>query len=55
VHRIQSNFNILLTVYPNLIMVFYQLDAQILYFNTLITSLYVFQGLLCSSSGGRIV
>ena len=34
---------------------FYQLDAQILYFNTLITSLYMFQALLCSSSGGHIV
>jgi len=33
---------------------FYQLGAQILYLNTLITSLYMFQALLCSSSGGRI-
>ena len=35
---------------------FYQLGAQILYFNTLITrtSLYMFRALLCSSSGGQI-
>ena len=32
----------------------YQLDAKILYFNTLITSLYMFRALLCSSSGGKI-
>jgi hypothetical protein len=32
---------------------FYQLDAQILYFNTFITFLYMFQALLCSSSGGQ--
>ena len=40
------------TLYNN--SVFYQLDAQILYFNTLITSLYMFRALLCSSSGGQI-
>jgi len=34
---------------------FYQLDANILYFNTLITFLYMFQALLYSSSGGQIV
>ena len=34
---------------------FYQLDAQILYFNTFITFLYMFRALLCSSSGGQIV
>ena len=33
---------------------FYQLDAQILYFNTFITLLYMFRALLCSSSGGQI-
>ena len=33
----------------------YQLDAQILYFITFITSLYMFRALLCSSSGGQIV
>jgi len=32
---------------------FYQLDAHILYFNTFITFLYMFQALLCSSSGGQ--
>jgi len=36
-------------------LVFYQLDAQILYFNTFITFLYMFRALLCSSSGGQIV
>ena len=34
---------------------FYQLDAQFLYFNTLIIFLYMFRALLCSSSGGQIV
>ena len=35
---------------------FYQLDAQILYFlNTFITFLSMFRALLCSSSGGQIV
>ena len=34
---------------------FYQLDAQILCFNTFITFLYMFRALLCSSSGGQIV
>jgi len=33
---------------------FYQLDAQILYFNTFITFLYMFRALLCSSSGGQL-
>jgi len=33
---------------------FYQLDAQILYFNTFITLLYMFRALLCSSSGGQL-
>jgi len=33
---------------------FYQLDTQILYFNTLIILLYMFRTLLCSSSGGQI-
>jgi len=32
----------------------YQLDAQILYFNTFITLLYMFRTLLCSSSGLQI-
>jgi len=32
---------------------FYQLDAQILYFNTFITFIYMFRALLCSSSGGQ--
>ena len=45
-----------LTLYPNIMIVFfYQLDAQILYFNTFITFLYMFRALLCSSSGGQIV
>jgi len=34
---------------------FYQLDAQIIYFNTFIAFLYMFRALLCSSSGGQIV
>ena len=33
---------------------FYQLAAQILYFNTFITFLYMFRALLCSSSGGQL-
>ena len=41
--------------YSVIIVFFYQLDAQILYFNTLITSLNMFRALLCSSSGGQIV
>jgi len=34
---------------------FYQLDVQILYFNTFSTFLYMFRTLLCSSSGGQIL
>jgi len=34
---------------------FYQLDAQILYFNTFIILHYMFRALMCSSSGGQIV
>ena len=34
---------------------FYQPDAQILHFNTLIIFLYMFRAQLCSSSGGQIV
>jgi len=33
---------------------FYQLDTQILYFNTFIILLYMFRALLCSSSGGQL-
>ena len=33
---------------------FYQLVAQILYFNTFITFLYMFRALLCSSSGEQL-
>ena len=36
------------------IVFFYQLDAQFLYFNTFITFLYMFRALLCSSSGGKL-
>jgi len=32
----------------------YQLDAQILYFNTFIIFLYMFRALLCSSSGEKL-
>jgi len=47
---------VLLSVRPNtMIVFFYQLDAQILYFNTFITFLYMFRALLRSSSGGQIV
>jgi hypothetical protein len=35
--------------------IFYQLDAQIFYFNTFITFLYMFRALLCSFSGRQIV
>jgi len=38
-----------------MIVFFYQLDEQILYFNTFITLLYMFRALLYSSSGGQIV
>ena len=50
------NCYILLTVHPNTMIVFffYQLDAQILYFNTFITFLCMFRALLCSSSGGQL-
>ena len=50
-------FNVLLTVHPNIIRVFFfhQLDAQILYFNTFIVLLYMFLTLLCSSSEAQIV
>jgi len=49
-------FYIFLTVHlSTMIIFFYQLDAQILYFNTFITFLYMFQALLCSSSGGQVV
>jgi len=44
----QTDMNKLMSLY-------YQSDAQILYFNTLITLLYMFLALLCSSSGGQIV
>ena len=33
---------------------FYQLDAQILYFDTFIILLYMFRASLCSSSGGQM-
>jgi len=47
-------FYVLLTVHPNMTVFFYQLDAQILYFNTFIAFLYMFRALLCSSSGGQL-
>ena len=37
-----------------IVLFFYQLDAQILYFDTFITFLYMFRALLCSSSGGQL-
>jgi len=50
------NFYVLLTVHPNIMIVFfYQLDAQTLYFNTFITFLYMFRALLFSSSGRQTV
>ena len=53
-HRIIQNFvnfYILLTVDPNIVIVFfYQIHAQILYFNTFITLVYMFRALLRSSS-----
>jgi len=44
-------------VHPHRIIVcfYYQLDAQILYFNIFIILLYMFRALLFSSSGGQIV
>ena len=39
----------------SVIVLFYQLDAQILYFNIFTTFLYMFRAQLCSSSGGQIV
>jgi len=52
-----TNFYVWLTAHPNRMIVFfyYQLDAQILYFNTFIILLYMFPALLWSSSGGEIV
>ena len=46
----------LLTVHPNIMIVFsfYQLGAQILYFNTFITFLYMFRALLCYSAAGQL-
>jgi len=38
-----------------MIVFFYQLDTQILYFNTFITFFYMFRALLCSSSGGQFI
>ena len=38
-----------------MIVFIYQLDAQILYFNTFIVAFYMFRALLYSSSGGQIV
>ena len=51
-----GNCYILLTVYPNIMSLFffYQPDAHILYFNTFIMFLYMFRALLCSSSGGQL-
>jgi len=47
-------FYVLFTMHPNMIVFFYQLDAQILYFNTFIIFLYMFRAPLCSSSGGQL-
>ena len=43
------------TLYVIMIVFFYQLDAQILFFITFIMFLYMSQALLCSSSGRQIV
>ena len=55
--RIIHFFYVWLTVHPNRMIVYfyYQLDVQILYFNTFIIPLYMFRALLCSSSGGQTV
>ena len=50
--HVTNKYIIYLTL--NLIVFFYQLDAQFLYFNTFITFLYTFRALLCSSSGGQL-
>ena len=42
-----------LTIYI-IISLSYQLDAHILYINTLIVFLYMFRALLCSSSEGQL-
>jgi len=53
--HIKKKKYVFLTVHPNIVIVFfYQLDAQILYFNTFITFLYMLRALLCSSSGGQL-
>jgi len=51
-----KDFYILLAVHSNIMIVhfYYQLGAQILYFNTFITLLYMFRVLLCPSSGGQL-
>ena len=39
---------------PNIMIVFfYQLDTQIVYYKTFIIFIYMFRALLCSSSGGQ--
>jgi len=42
------------SMYDNDSLFFYQLDAQILYFNAFITFIYMFRALLCSSSGKQL-
>jgi len=51
------SFYVWLTVHPNILIIcfYYQLDAQILYFNAFIVLLYTFRALLCSSSGRQTV
>ena len=60
-YRVQNStsfffFYVFLALHPNIMIVFfYQFDAQILYFSTSITFLYMFRALLCSSSGGQLL
>ena len=38
-----------------MLVLFYQLHAQSIYYNTFIIFVYMFRALLCSSSGGQIL
>ena len=56
IHKRNNTKNTVQTVQNtvNIISLFYQLDAHVLYFHTFITFLYMFRVLLCSSSGGQL-
>jgi len=46
-----TDFDVLLTVHLNIILVYNKLNAQTLVFNKFIIFLYMFRALLCSTSG----